>query len=77
MSAPTLGRSWALRVAGPFCRSGRVELLVWGHRENCQTVDPKVSRCPLRRTVLSSEKTVTAVKKKNAVVMIAQGANSD
>ena len=78
MSALKLGRSWALRATGPFYHCGRVKSLVWGRRENRQSLAPDVLRCPFRRTVLSSEKTVTAFFfKKNAVVMIAQGADAD
>ena len=61
MSAPTLGRLWALRATGPFCHSGKAKSLDWGRRENHQSLDPEVSRCPLRRTVPSSEENVTAV----------------
>ena len=61
MSAPTMGRLWALKATGPCCHIRRAELLVWGRRENLQSLAPEASRCPHRRMVLVSEKNVTAM----------------
>ena len=50
-----------MRATGLCYHIGRAELLVWGRRENLQSLAPEASQCPLRRTVPSSEENVTAV----------------
>ena len=60
---PTLGRSLALRATGPVGHCWRT--VCSGRREKRQILDLACYRYPVRRTVLSLDKTVTAVSSKS------------
>ena len=59
---PTLGISLALRATGPVGHCWRTVCSGW--REKSQSLAPACSRFPVRRTVFSLVKTVTAVSSK-------------
>ena len=63
------------RAVLPFEGAG---VAILGCRENCQSLAPAASWCPLRRMVPSLEKTVTAVFfKQDAAVVVADGSDSN